>query len=95
MLTITSIRPTDNTPPAPSSADREALGWAKHALATLVATLERHRWQHDDAHIGPHAAILDQARRDYDAVVQAEAAATLARQDAYTASRVWVREAVL
>jgi hypothetical protein len=93
-LTIHSIRPADNTPTTPTAADLEALAWARIAYAQAVTTLERYRWSHDCPHMGPHAALLDQARRDLDAATAAEDAAREARVAAHVASRVWVREVV-
>jgi hypothetical protein len=94
-LTIHSIRAVANAPTLLSADDLEALAWARVAFAQVVSTLERYRWSHDDAHVGPHAPLLEQARRDLDAATAAEDAAREARTAAYVASRAWVREAVL
>jgi hypothetical protein len=94
MLIIHSIRPTDNAPTTPTAADLEALAWARIAYAQVVTTLERYRWSHECPHIGPHAPLLEQARRDLDAATAAEDAAREARVAAHVASRVWIREAV-
>jgi hypothetical protein len=94
MLTIHSIRPVDNTPTTPTAADLESLSWARIAFAQVVTTLERYRWSHECLYLGPHAPLLEQARRDLDAATAAEDAAREARVAAHVASRVWVREVV-
>ena len=93
-LNVTFIRPTDNAPTLPSADDLESLSWARIAFAQVVTTLERYRWSHDCPYLGPHAPLLEQARRDLDAATAAEDAAREARVAAHVASRAWVREAV-
>jgi hypothetical protein len=90
MLTIHSIRPTDNRPAVLPTPERDALMFYAAACATVVATLERHVWHHDEPNIGLHSALLAQARADRDA---AQRAADEARRD-YLGMRDWVREAV-
>jgi hypothetical protein len=93
-LTIHSIRPADNATTLPSADDLEAMSWARIAFAQVVTTLERHRWSHECPYLGPHAPLLEQARRDLDAATAAEDAAREARVAAHVASRAWIREVV-
>lgn len=74
------------TPTAPETTarDRHALAFYLGSMRAMVEYLERNPWQHDDPHVGPHHAVLAQARADLDA---AEAASRAAHT-------VWVRELV-
>jgi hypothetical protein len=87
MLTLTA--PAAKSPPPWPDLVREeaALQWYALALDNLVGTLQRNPWHTDNEIVGPHAAILAQARADRDAAHAAHAAAVAARN----APSAWVR----